>query len=288
MSATFPSYTKTWHSSSYDAINPTRPENSAQGKVVVITGGSGTIGTAIARSFAQAGAAAIILTGRTKSTLEVAKASVQEHCPGSNVAFYISDVADSDSTKKTMDEIHHRYGPIHVLVNNAGYFPSPTAVAAVDPVDWWKSFEVNVRGTMNAIQSFLPHAASEGPALINISAGTSHTPPFAGWSGYTCAKVASAKLLEHVQLENPSLHVMNVHPGVVESLMTRTVGKSGQDDAQLPADFVVWTTSAAAKFLKGKYVWANWDVQELMEQSKEIQEGHLLTIGLNGLPRTGQ
>ena len=52
----------------------------------------------------------------------------------------------------------------------------------------------------------------------------------------------------------------------------------------LPADFVVWAASPAAAFLKGKLVWSNWDVEELMARAEEIEAGNTLTLGLNGWP----
>lgn len=52
----------------------------------------------------------------------------------------------------------------------------------------------------------------------------------------------------------------------------------------LPAHFNVWIASPEAEFLKGKFVWANWDVGELKSLAKEIKESMLLRIHLNGVP----
>lgn len=51
---------------------------------------------------------------------------------------------------------------------------------------------------------------------------------------------------------------------------------------ELPGDFVVWVASPEAKFLKGKFVWCNWDVEEMKVRAKEIESSTLLTIGLDG------
>jgi hypothetical protein len=45
----------------------------------------------------------------------------------------------------------------------------------------------------------------------------------------------------------------------------------------------VWLASDEATFLKGKFVWANWDVQELMARADEIQQSMLLRVSLNGV-----
>jgi hypothetical protein len=52
----------------------------------------------------------------------------------------------------------------------------------------------------------------------------------------------------------------------------------------LPASFNVWLASPEARFLRGKFLWANWDVDELKAKAKEIEEGTQLSIGLVGWP----
>lgn len=56
------------------------------------------------------------------------------------------------------------------------------------------------------------------------------------------------------------------------------------DLVSLPASFNVWLASPEARFLKGKFLWANWDVDELKAQAKEIEESTQLSIGLIGWP----
>lgn len=54
--------------------------------------------------------------------------------------------------------------------------------------------------------------------------------------------------------------------------------------AELPANFAVWAASPEAKFLHGKFVWANWDVEELKAMAKEIEGTSKFTLGLLGWP----
>jgi hypothetical protein len=46
----------------------------------------------------------------------------------------------------------------------------------------------------------------------------------------------------------------------------------------------VWLASPEARFLKEKFLWANWDVEELKSKAKELEESNDLSIGLNGWP----
>ena len=52
--------------------------------------------------------------------------------------------------------------------------------------------------------------------------------------------------------------------------------------AELPGQFYVWLASPEAEFLNGKFVWANWDAQELMEKAEQIKNSKLLTTLLSG------
>lgn len=54
--------------------------------------------------------------------------------------------------------------------------------------------------------------------------------------------------------------------------------------ASLPADFFVWLASTEAAFLSGKYVFVNWDVEELKAKEHEIKDKKLLEMWLQGMP----
>lgn len=58
---------------------------------------------------------------------------------------------------------------------------------------------------------------------------------------------------------------------------------SNVSTVELPAHFLVWLASEEAKFLRGKFVWANWDAQELLWRSEEIQNSMHLQVTLNGV-----
>lgn len=55
----------------------------------------------------------------------------------------------------------------------------------------------------------------------------------------------------------------------------------------LPASFSVWLASEEARFLKGKFLWTNWDVDELKARAGELENSPQLTIGLVGYPFPG-
>lgn len=52
----------------------------------------------------------------------------------------------------------------------------------------------------------------------------------------------------------------------------------------LPATFSVWLASPEARFLKGKFLWANWDVDELKARAKEIESTGMFDVQVVGWP----
>ena len=56
--------------------------------------------------------------------------------------------------------------------------------------------------------------------------------------------------------------------------------------AELPGNFVVWLTTAEADFLNGRFMYANWDIEELKKRKKEIVQENLLTLTLKGMGST--
>ena len=91
---------------------------------------------------------------------------------------------------------------------------------------------------------------------------------------------------------------MSVHPGVVHTALMEESGMVGKteeqrqgakavgfiDEESLPADFFVWVSTPDAAFLNGKFVTANWDVEQLAARKDEIVGGDILTCVVKGWP----
>lgn len=69
-----------------------------------------------------------------------------------------------------------------------------------------------------------------------------------------------------------------------DSLLNGILQKANRGAVSLPASFNVWLASPEARFLKGKFLWANWDVDELKGRTKELESSTQLGIGLGGWP----
>ncbi|CAM1505974.1 Fc.00g116110.m01.CDS01 [Cosmosporella sp. VM-42] len=277
-------FTKSHHHKPYPFISPTRPELTANGKNVVVTGGGTGIGKAIAIAFGQAGAKSVAILGRRVSRLEVAAAEIIAAAgPTTRVVYESADLSQRTAVDGALKSITDQVGKIDIFVSNAGILPDPGPVVGYDIQELTRGFELNVVGAFNALQAFVPLAAP-GAKIFNISSGIAHFAPMPGMFAYAANKAAILKMFDYVAVENPELHVVHVQPGVVATEINSETSVIGQDDVELPGAFLVWLASREANFLKGKFVWVNWDAEELISRAQEIESSMLLTVYLDGVP----
>lgn len=228
----FPSLTKTWHSEAYPAIAPSRPELSAQGKIVVITGGGGSIGGAIALAFAQAGAQGIAIIGRRNEPLQETRKKVESEVPGARIITVSGDLSDANSMKDALQTVSKQLGPVNVLVANAGFLPHMGKIDEADPDEWWTGFETNTKGAFNTCRALLPVAAPDC-LLLDISTCVVHLPAMITASGYVSSKLAGTKVYETFAAENPGrIQVIHIHPGVVYSELNVKSGVVAADNGK--------------------------------------------------------
>jgi NAD(P)-dependent dehydrogenase (short-subunit alcohol dehydrogenase family) len=144
-----------------------------KGKVAIVTGAAGGIGTATARRLAQGGAR-VVLSDLPSSPLSQVVSALKGE--GLDVAGQASDIADEASVKSLIDFTVRTYGRLDVLDNNAARqgLANDTDVMSM-PLDVWDSvMAVNARGTMLMCKHALPvMIANGGGSIINISSGTS-------------------------------------------------------------------------------------------------------------------
>jgi len=232
----FKSFTKTWHSAPYPAISPSRPELSAAGKVVFITGGGSGIGKATALAFAAAGAKVIAIFGRRVEILHSAAAEIRLADPTGKV-IVITESVDI-SQRSSLDAAFARAsakaggeGKVDVLVSNAGLLKPPAPLLTYSMSDLRESIEANVIDSFNVVQAIGSLLAPDAKVL-NISSGVVHIAPWEGFWAYTALKAAVMKIFDFLAVENPGLSVFNVQPGVVTTELNSVSGYDGQDDGE--------------------------------------------------------
>jgi 3-oxoacyl-[acyl-carrier protein] reductase len=187
---------------------------SLQGKVALVVGGSGGVGQATGRMFAQAGAR-VVLTHRPGKESDAAT-----KLPGDGHAAMPADVADTASLLALREAIASRYGRLDILVNAAG-FTQPVPHADLDALDDAlidRMFQVNWRGQFAAVRTFAPMLREHGDGLVvSISSIAAFTG--VGSSIAYCAAKAGIDVMTKAlaRVLAPQVRVLAVSPGVVDT-----------------------------------------------------------------------
>ncbi|KAL5093168.1 hypothetical protein Trisim1_011954 [Trichoderma cf. simile WF8] len=285
----------------YEATSPSRPELSQAGRTVVVTGGNSGIGYAIARNFVKASAKRVIILGRrpdvVKSAADRLAQEGKEFGSPSLVEGRVCDVGSLEATEALWSGLEKEGIFVDVLVLSAASHGKVSPILKSDLSSVWGDFEANVRSLLDFTQRFYNQkgkGAAERKFLVNISTIAAYM-----WGSmaperptYGLTKNAGTTLIQQIAKDTDvnDMQIVSFHPGGVLTDMARAAGASEEmgipfDDADLPGQMAVWAASREAEYLHGRFVWANWDVDEVKTVLGEqiAKEPNFLKVGIEGL-----
>lgn len=280
------------HHSQYSDIDPkTTLKGSALGKTIFLSGASRGIGQATAIAFAQAGAEAIYITARSEKDLAETKTKIIEANPETQCAYMVCDVTDSGQVKAAVEDCITKFGSIDVADANAGYLDKWSKIGESDISSWWKSWEVNLKGSYYVVRYTIPHLIESahkhsekgltGGHLILISSVGAQL-LMTGASDYQTSKHAINRLCEFINIDHgeDGVKCFAIHPGGVPTTLAKNmpeaIHSSLVDKPELAAGFIVWLCSGKADWATGRYLSSNWDVNELLQMKDQIINDDLL------------
>lgn len=194
---------------------------SVKDNVVVITGGTGVLGSCIGRYLAREGAR-VVLMGRRKDEGEAIVSEIKAE--GGEAIFLVTDVMDPAVVQANCDEILARYGRVDALLNAAGgNMPgatiSPTGtIFDIKIADFEKVLNVNLTGTVIPTQIFLKPMVEAGKgAIVNFSSMAAFR-PMTRVLGYAAAKAGISNFTAFMANEvatkfTPKIRVNAIAPG---------------------------------------------------------------------------
>lgn len=242
---------------------------SLAGRHAVVTGATRGIGAVIAQALVVAGAR-VTLMGRDAATLSgvAADLGLQAHA-------VTVDVADAASIQQAFAAARERFGPVSILVNNAGQAATaPVSKLTLD--EWQRLLAVNLTGTFLCAQQVLPDMlAAHSGRIVNI-ASTAALRGYAYVSAYAAAKHGVLGFTRSLALEvaTQGITVNAVCPGFTDTAIVRdgiaqVMAKTGRKESEVRAIFtgsnpqrrliqpeevassVLWLVSEGAKGVNG-------------------------------------
>jgi 2-hydroxycyclohexanecarboxyl-CoA dehydrogenase len=200
-------------------------------KVVVVTGGSGGIGSALCERFAQEGAKVAIVdlndaaAGQVKDRIRSA---------GGTASTHMVDITDYERVIAAIAEIEQQHGPVDVLVNNAGW-DHAARFLDTDPQLWDKIININLKGPINLHHAVLKGMSERGRGrIVNVSSDAGRVGS-SGESVYSACKggiIAFTKTMAR-EFARKQINVNVVCPGPTDTALFHDFAGEGESGAKL-------------------------------------------------------
>lgn len=232
-----------------------------EGKTAIVTGGGKSIGRAICAAFAAHGANVAVID----LDIESARSAVADihAATGARLVALQADVGNETQVLDSVNKTAEAFGDIHILVNNAGicYLSSKPDLLAVSDVQWDRTFQINVKGSLyyaRAVRSFMQRAGYG--RIINFSSQAGRNGGLRVSPEYSASKAAIICLTKTLAMDmgKDGITVNTVSPGLIKSEMTKDMrltndmvplGRIG--DPEDVADAVVFLASGLARYVTG-------------------------------------
>lgn len=195
---------------------------------IIVTGGAGGLGSAIARAFATAGGNVVV------ADLDPASGKSVVDSIGGTARYLPLDVADETSWISLLDSVEDQLGRVDVLVNNAGIYV-PNIPFEEMPLDLWrKHFAVNSDGVFLGCKHGILRMKAHGGAIVNLGSTMSIVANPMG-SAY-CGSKAAVLMTTRTAAKSAgqyNIRVNAVLPGAVPTAMLMSNLLEGQTEAEL-------------------------------------------------------
>jgi NAD(P)-dependent dehydrogenase (short-subunit alcohol dehydrogenase family)/uncharacterized protein YndB with AHSA1/START domain len=279
--------------------NTTDPRPKSPDETVLITGAGRGIGRAMAAAFAAAGAR-VAMVARSRDELSDAARAIEG--AGGIVRPWVADVTDVRAMERVIEDVERTFGPIGVLINNAGSATPLGPLSDVDHDEAWRTVEVNLRGPMLCMRFVLPRMQwRRHGRIINVASGAGIM-SYTYFSAYVASKTALVRLTECIASEAApyGVTVFAMDPGTVATAMSGYSVSSEEGQRWIPwfrrifdegldapperaAVRAIALASGRADALSGRYIPLAEDLDRLIANADPIKKERRYSLRITTL-----
>lgn len=201
------------------------------GKVVIVTGGAGGIGTALCERFAAEGSSVAVfdLNGDAAHAL-----AAKIRNGGGKAAGYALDIAEAAMVEAAVAQAERDLGPVDVLVNNAGW-DHGAPFLDTDPALWQKIVAINLTGPLNMHRAVLRRMSTRGKGRVVNVASDAGRVGSSGEAVYSACKggiIAFSKTMAR-EMARKQININVVCPGPTDTALFRDFAGEGERGEKL-------------------------------------------------------
>jgi acetoacetyl-CoA reductase len=189
-----------------------------EGKIALVTGGMGGIGTVIAQQLSERGALVAVTYHRDSNQANIW--NQEQKNLGYDFSIFQGDITSFDSSVKMVDEVIKKFGKIDILINNAGIVDDSTLVK-MSLEQWIKVINADLNSLFNVTRNVLPFMIkNQYGRIVNISSVNAQKGQF-GQTNYSAAKAGVHGFTKALAQEvaKKGITVNTVSPGYVKTSM---------------------------------------------------------------------
>lgn len=207
------------------------------GKVALITGAGSGIGKAAAILLAKEGAKVAAL-GRSEDELKETIATIQDG--GGEAIAAIADISQTEPMQQAVNQIIDKWGRLDIVFANAGINGVWAPLEELEPDEWDKTINVNLKGTFLTVKYAVPHLKKQGGSVI-ITSSVNGTRMFSnsGATAYACTKAAQVAFGKMIALElaKHRIRVNIICPGAIETNINESTERRDLEEAREPVEY---------------------------------------------------
>jgi NAD(P)-dependent dehydrogenase (short-subunit alcohol dehydrogenase family) len=221
-----------------------------KGRVVLVTGANGGLGTHVTQSFLDAGATVIGTSRKIQ----------QSEFNHPNFTALAADISTREGAKAVVDQVVARFLRLNVLAHTVGGFAGGQSIAETDDTSFQRMVDLNLNCVFHILRAAIPSLRRTVDGRVIAIGSRAALEPGANLGAYSASKAAMVSLIQTVALENKDVQLTAnvILPGTMDTPSNR-LSMPNADFTQwvqpaTVAELMVWLAGEAGKDINGAVI----------------------------------